>query len=184
MVASSFYQKADLEQWIISEISLTDYQILMEALWEPLLEKNLSFIARNESGKICGVALNFDAHDEPEVEITSKLTVIFEFLESVEGPVRYLTSKYSFRMDLNESIICRDNQLPQGKGKVLHSFMMATDSSLTPRENVAVFQFMESENLKLAKDRGFAGIFTTNTSPLTQVGLVLNFSSVELNRHF
>lgn len=149
MVASSFYQKADLEQWIISEISLTDYQILMEALWEPLLEKNLSFIARNESGKICGVALNFDAHDEPEVEITSKLTVIFEYLESVEGPVR-------------------DNQLPQGKGKVLHSFMMATDSSLTPRENVAVFQFMESENLKLAKDRGFAGIFTTNTSPLTQ----------------
>ncbi|XP_066261449.1 beta-alanyl-bioamine nonribosomal peptide synthetase ebony isoform X2 [Euwallacea similis] len=149
MVTTSFYQKADLEQWIISEISVTDYQDLMDALWEPLLEKNLSFIARNETGKICGVALNFDAHDEPEVDIKSKLTVIFEFLESIEGPVR-------------------DNQLPLGKCKVQHSFMMATHSSLSPRENVAVFQFMEQENLKLAKERGFEGIFTTNTSPLTQ----------------
>ncbi|XP_030763883.1 uncharacterized protein LOC115888328 [Sitophilus oryzae] len=149
MITTSFYQKADLEQWIISDISISDYKELMDALWEPLLQKNLSFIAKNEEGKICGVALNFDAHDEPEVEIKSKLTVIFEFLESIEGPVR-------------------DKQLPLGKGKVLHSFMMATHSSLSPRENVSVFQFMENEELKLARSRGFAGIFTTNTSPLTQ----------------
>ncbi|ENN71671.1 hypothetical protein YQE_11595, partial [Dendroctonus ponderosae] len=45
---------------------------------------------------------------------------------------------------------------------------MATHSSLTPKENVAVFQFMEEEVQRLAKSRGFAGIFTTNTSPLTQ----------------
>ncbi|KAF7285868.1 hypothetical protein GWI33_009545 [Rhynchophorus ferrugineus] len=149
MITTSFYQKADLEQWIISDISVADYKELMDALWEPLLEKNLSFIAKNRDGKICGVALNFDAHDEPEVHIQSRLTIIFEFLESIEGPVR-------------------DNELPVGKGKVLHSFMMGTHSSLTPRENVAIFQFMENEELKLAKTRGFAGIFTTNTSPLTQ----------------
>ncbi|CAG9772921.1 unnamed protein product [Ceutorhynchus assimilis] len=149
MITTSFYQKADLEQWIISEISVSDYEELMKELWAPLVEKNLSFVARNQTGKICGVALNFDARDEPEVEIKSKLIVIFEFLESIEGPVR-------------------DNQLPSGKGKILHSFMMATHSSLTPRENVAVFQYMEDEVLKLAKTRGFAGILTTNTSPLTQ----------------
>nr|CAH7759239.1 unnamed protein product [Callosobruchus chinensis] len=148
MITTSFYHKADLEQWILSDISESDYKELVDALWEPLVEKNLSFIVKSETGKIVGVALNFDARDEPEVEIKSRLTVIFEFLEAIEAPVR-------------------DN-LPPGKGAVLHAFMMATHSSLSPKENVAVMQYMEGEVLKLAKDRNFTGIFTTNTSPLTQ----------------
>lgn len=36
-----------------------------------------------------GAALNFDALDEPEVEYNGRLTVIFEFLEFLEGPIRY-----------------------------------------------------------------------------------------------
>ncbi|CAH1976278.1 unnamed protein product [Acanthoscelides obtectus] len=149
MITLSFYHKADLEQWILSELSEADYRELIDAIWEPLLEKNLSFVVKSETGKIVGVALNFDARDEPEVEIKSKLTVIFEFLEAIEGPIR-------------------DNQLPPGKGVVLHAFMMATHSSLSPKENVAVMQFMEDEVLKLARERNFTGILTTNTSPLTQ----------------
>ncbi|CAH1993810.1 unnamed protein product [Acanthoscelides obtectus] len=150
MITLSFYHKADLEQWILSELSEADYRELIDAIWEPLLEKNLSFVVKSETGKIVGVALNFDARDEPEVEIKSKLTVIFEFLEAIEGPIR-------------------DNQLPPGKGVVLHAFMMATHYSLSPKENVAVMQFMEDEVLKLARERNFTGILTTNTSPLTQV---------------
>lgn len=88
MITTSFFQKADLEQWIISEISEEDYVELIDALWEPLIEKDLSFIVKSETGKIVGVALNFDARDEPEVEIKSRLTVIFEFLETVESSVR------------------------------------------------------------------------------------------------
>ncbi|EFA09829.1 beta-alanyl-bioamine nonribosomal peptide synthetase ebony isoform X2 [Tribolium castaneum] len=149
IITTSFYQKADLEQWLMPDIFESDYKELMDALWEPLVEKALSFVAKAESGKIIGVGLNFDARDEPDVQITSKLTVIFEFLETVEGPVR-------------------DKCLPGGKGKILHSFMMGTHSSLSPKENVAVMQFMEDEVLKLATERHFEGIFTTNTSPLTQ----------------
>ncbi|KAF2902812.1 hypothetical protein ILUMI_03369 [Ignelater luminosus] len=149
MITTSFYQKADLEQWIITEISEPDYTELMDKLWEPLLEKNLSFVVKTESGKAVGVALSFDARDEPEVEVHSKLSAIFEFLESVEGPVR-------------------DTQLPPGKGAILHSFMMGTNSTLTPKENVAVIQFMEEEVIRVARSNNFAGIFTTNTSPLTQ----------------
>jgi hypothetical protein len=63
----------------------------------------------------------------------------------------------------------RDERLPAGKGKILHSFMMGTHSTLSPKENVAVMQFMEDEVLRLATERHFEGIFTTNTSPLTQV---------------
>lgn len=65
-------------------------------------------------------------------------------------------------------MVCSDNELPKGIGKVLHSFMMGTKSYLTPKENVAVMSYMEQEVLRLAKQRGFEGIFTTNTSPLTQ----------------
>lgn len=88
MITTSFYNKADLEQWIISDISESVYAELMDKLWQPLIDKNLSFVAKNKADKIVGVALNFDARDEPEVEIESKLTVIFEFLESIEGPIR------------------------------------------------------------------------------------------------
>ena len=149
MITSSFYQKADLEQWIITELSEADYTDLIEKIWDALLEKELSFIVKTESGKSVGVALSFDARDEPEVEVKSKLSIIFEFLECVEGPVR-------------------DKELPPGKGKILHSFMMATNSSLTPKENVAVIQFMEEEVIRVARNKNFAGIFTTNTNPLTQ----------------
>jgi hypothetical protein len=47
--------------------------------------------------------------------------------------------------------------------------MMATDPSLSYQQNVEVMQFMEAEVLSMAQSKGFAGIFTTNTNPLTQV---------------
>ncbi|KAG5894177.1 hypothetical protein JTB14_001871 [Gonioctena quinquepunctata] len=157
MIAESFYQKADLEQWIKSDVSLSDYYELIDKLWQPLLDKNLSFVVKSRTGRIIGTALNFDVRDEPEIELHSKLTVIFEFLESTEGPVR-------------------DSQLSPEKGENLHSFMMATHASLSPKENVAVLQFVEGEVLKLAKRRNFKGVFTTNTNPLTQqLGSIFNY---------
>lgn len=70
------------------DIHENDYEELLTILWEPLVEKGFSFVTKTESNKVVGVALNFDAHDEPECEIHSKLIVIFEFLEHVEGQVR------------------------------------------------------------------------------------------------
>nr|ATB56363.1 Ebony2 [Leptinotarsa decemlineata] len=168
MIAASFYEKADLEQWIKSDVSLSDYYELIDKLWEPLLEKKLSFIIKTKSGEIIGTALNFDVRDEPEVELQSKLTVVFEFLEAIEGPVR-------------------DSQLSPEKGENLHSFMMATHSSLTPKENVAVMQFIEGEVLNLAERRHFKGVFTTNTNPLTQqLGYIYNYqvlSDIQVNQY-
>lgn len=61
----------------------------------------------------------------------------------------------------------RDGILPSGK--ILHSFMMGTRSTLTPKQNVKIMHFMEDEVLKLAKETKMVGIMSTNTSPLTQV---------------
>ncbi|XP_055585866.1 beta-alanyl-bioamine nonribosomal peptide synthetase ebony [Uranotaenia lowii] len=145
----SFYEKADLERWLKPLIREQDYRDVLVEIWDVLVEKNLSFVIKDPSGKSVGVSLNFDAHDEPEVEILNNLVIVFEFLEFVERPIR-------------------EEQLPQGKRQILHSFMMGTCADLNAQENIEAMHFMESEVLKIAKRGQFAGILTTNTSPLTQ----------------
>lgn len=49
--------------------------------------------------------------------------------------------------------------------------MMGTDKSLSAAENVIAIQAMEEEVLDITKRRGFLGIFTTNSSPLTKVSV-------------
>lgn len=49
--------------------------------------------------------------------------------------------------------------------------MLGTHEKLTPQENIEITEVMEREIEGIAKSRGFIGIFTTNTSPLTQVCL-------------
>lgn len=51
-----------------------------------------------DKGAAVAVALNFDARDEPEIELSGGLAKIMGFLEYVEGSVR-------------------DTMLPEGKGK-------------------------------------------------------------------
>jgi hypothetical protein len=88
IITTSFYEKADIEQYIKNDILRTDYADILEAIWEVLVAKDLSFIIKDAAGKSVGVALNFDARDEPEVQVHSKLIVVFEFLEFIEGPIR------------------------------------------------------------------------------------------------
>lgn len=48
-----------------------------------------SFVVHSkDSDRLLGAALNFDALDEPDLEYHGHLTVIFEFLEFLEGPMR------------------------------------------------------------------------------------------------
>nr|XP_049705072.1 zwittermicin A synthase ZmaJ [Helicoverpa armigera] len=151
MIVSSFYNKAELEQFLKHEIDTNDYAVLISDTWPALISAKLSVVLKNSSGTPVAVALNFDARDEPDVESeeTGGLMKIMIFLEFVESSVR-------------------DTMLPPGKGTILHSFMMATAESLTPRENVAAIRALENATMTLAKETGFRGVFTTNTSPLTQ----------------
>lgn len=151
IITTSFYRKAELERYILPQINETDYEEVLIKLWDTLKTQNISFVVKSPiTGQIVGVALNTDARDEPEIEINSNLTIILEFLEFIEGPIR-------------------DNQLPPGKRKIFHSFMMGTHSTLTAQENVAVMHFMEEHVIKVAKENNYIGILTTNTNPLTQV---------------
>jgi len=133
------------------DITRADYRELVETMWNSFVEKNLSFVIKSaQSGKIIGVTLNFDVWDEPPVVLKSKLMIIFDFLEYVEGPIR-------------------ENKLPRGKGQIIHTSMMGTNTDLNSAENVLVIRQMEEHCFQLAKQNKYAGIFTTNTNPLTQV---------------
>lgn len=133
------------------DITRADYQEMMEGMWQPLVEKGLSFAMKSaQTDKTIGVALNFDLWDEPELILSSKLMIVFDFLEYLEGPIR-------------------EGKLPKGKGQIIHNFMMTTSSEMSAAENVLMMRQMEEYCLELAKRKKYAGIFTTNTSPLTQV---------------
>ncbi|CAB3257676.1 unnamed protein product [Arctia plantaginis] len=152
MIVSSFYNKAELEQFLKHEIEITDYAGLISEIWTSLLDTKLSIVLKDASDSAVAVALNFDARDEPDVDMSragTGLTKIMTFLEFVEGSVR-------------------DSMLPPGKGSILHSFMMATAEHLSAQENVAAIQALENATMNVAIERGFKGVFTTNTSPLTQ----------------
>lgn len=61
----------------------------LQDIWNDLVEKDLSFVVYDRNtNRVIGTALNFDARNEPEVDVKSKLIIVFEFLEYVEGPIR------------------------------------------------------------------------------------------------
>ncbi|XP_045506438.1 tyrocidine synthase 3 [Colias croceus] len=149
MIVSSFYEKAELEQFLRHEIDTRDYAHCISACWQPLLQAGLSVVLEDHTSNPIAVALNFDALDEPDITLSGGLAKIMTFLEAVESSVR-------------------DTMLPGGKGTILHSFMMATSSTLTAGDNVSAIKELEIATMGVAKERGFRGVFTTNTSPLTQ----------------
>lgn len=79
-----------MEQQLKPHIHESDYRDLLESIWEPLIEKRYSFIVKDENERIIGVALNFDANDEPEAPLVCGLAPIFIFLDYLEMPIKYL----------------------------------------------------------------------------------------------
>lgn len=86
--------------------------------------------------------------------------------------MKYYTAYCNNYNYLTKTIInakSREALVDKKKRHVLQNFLVATDGTLSPAENVALVQCVEQETLSLAKSRGFKCIFTSNSSPLTQV---------------
>lgn len=88
IITHSFIEKAELEQQLKPNLRFADYEELLEAIWNPLVEQEYSFIVTDELNRIIGVALNFDANNEPEPPLSGALETIFTFLDKVEMPIR------------------------------------------------------------------------------------------------
>jgi len=69
-------------------------------------------------------------------------------------------------------------RLPQGKGKLLHSYLMGTSEDVDDAEGVVLIELVEEHLISIAEKNHFEGIFATNTNPLTMVCkiyLILSF---------
>lgn len=53
-------------------------------------------------------------------------------------------------------------------GEIFHAFMYGTSEHLNARLNVALMALIEEESCRIAKKKGFKGLLTTNTNPVTQ----------------
>lgn len=89
IIAHSFLEKAELEQQIKPFVKEKDYEDLIGASWDALIETGFSFVIADKSNRIVGVSLSFDANCEPDAECTGPHAVIFEFLDRIETPIRF-----------------------------------------------------------------------------------------------
>lgn len=61
---------------------------LLEALWHHLIGKAFSFVIKDKLNRVVGVALNFDANDEPTPPNVQAISILYEFVGFVEVSVR------------------------------------------------------------------------------------------------
>lgn len=85
IISSTFSEKAELDQQLTPNMQHSDYVKLIDGIWQPLVEKAYSFVIKDEQNQIVGVALNFDANDEPEIPFIENYSIIFDFLNFVEA---------------------------------------------------------------------------------------------------
>jgi hypothetical protein len=82
LLATSFYEKGDLEKHVKSSISKNDYVYLLNKISSLLVESELCFVVKDSKGKIVGASINFE--EVPKVRINSKLDALTEFMEFLE----------------------------------------------------------------------------------------------------
>lgn len=87
IISDSFYEKAELEQFVRPAINRGDYKEAFDPIWNVLVEQGLSFVVKNTNDETLGVCLNFDLDDEPAGEMSPGLSCIFELLDSIERPI-------------------------------------------------------------------------------------------------
>lgn len=89
LVATSFCGKGDLEQYVKDDNLYADYVDVLEQTWSFYIARSLSFVVKDVNGRIVGASLNYDAYDEPKVDIPvySKLFIIEEITKSLENPI-------------------------------------------------------------------------------------------------
>lgn len=83
-------EKAELEQQIKPNITEEAYVVLINDSWQPLIETAFSFVIADKKNRIVGVSLSFDVNNEPECNLDGPHGVIFEFLETLEAPVKFV----------------------------------------------------------------------------------------------
>lgn len=146
VVASSFFIKSDLDKYLVKPATLNDYIETIMAVWQPLVEAGLSFVIFDRADRIVGAYLLFEAHTAPDVPLIGGVGTLIEILKENEAEFFH--------------------SLPTDR-PIVGTFLMGA-LNVNPARNVGAMAFMEKEATRIAIERGFAGILTTNISPVTK----------------
>jgi len=178
MISRSFADKGDLTT--IAEVTYDNLMEQLEILWESLITANLSIVIKNRKGEVIGACLNFDARSEE----AAPLCACSAFSRNMaEDENRQETQDRHGRNDGTEEEVplsvveflnaieepLKDKHIPKERGKFIYTSLLGTAKDLSTAENVEVAIFMEQENIRLGREKGFKGIFTTNANRLTQL---------------
>jgi len=178
MISRSFAEKGDL-----TTLAAVSYEVLqdqLEILWPALLEAKLSIVVKDKSGRLIGACLNFDARSEEAAPLCAQSAFSRNMTEEerkaerearkkriADGEEEVPMSVVEFLDAVEEPL--KDGHIPPGKGHFIYTSLLGTAKDLSTAENVQVAIYMEQENIRLGKARGFKGIFTTNANRLTQL---------------
>jgi len=174
MISRSFAEKGDLTT--IAEVTYDNLLEQLEILWESLITANLSIVIKNHKGEVIGACLNFDARSEEAAPLCacsafSRNMVEEENRMETEGndgtDEEVPLSVVEFLNAIEEPL--KNKHIPKERGKFIYTSLLGTAKDLTTAENVEVAIFMEQENIRLGREKGFKGIFTTNANRLTQL---------------
>lgn len=83
----TFQEKLELGTYLIESFDFNDQKLLIEQVWDYLLETDLSFAITDSDNDIVGISLNVDGQDQPKISISNGLGIILEFINSIEKPV-------------------------------------------------------------------------------------------------
>lgn len=146
VVASSFFIKSDLDKYLVKPATLNDYIETIMAIWQPLVEAGLSFVVFDRDDRIVGAYLLFEAHTAPAMPLIGGVGPLIEIVK--ENEVEFFHS------------------LPTDR-PIIRTFLMGA-LNVNPARNVGAMAFMEKEATRIATEKEFVGILTTNISPVTK----------------
>lgn len=76
-----------LSQHVHPKLKYSDLVEVYDAIWESVVEIGYSFIIKDKSSRIVGVALNFDYDNEIDIPYNEPCSIVNKYLQFLEGSI-------------------------------------------------------------------------------------------------
>ncbi|CAH1788896.1 unnamed protein product [Owenia fusiformis] len=144
LFTEAFVKKNPLDQLVGT--TEREWRRLIASFWRELLADDLSLIVRDtETGRIVAGTIVLDIRTEIDPDFA--MAAVGAINDDAEDPVK--------------------QRLLRSGGKYIDSVMNAVDVGIQDHESMQILHLMEESVIKVAKDRGYDGIITANSHPVT-----------------
>ncbi len=149
LLADSFVEKEPLV--VLLGVTKEEFMPFAKSLYKEACKNNMSLIVLEQtSGRIVGGDFLFDYFDGVKVQHHEAMSPILNLLYQFEVPVK--------------EQLCAENP-----GRLIFNLCLCVHKDLPHADQVMICHLLEGNVLQVARDKGFAGVITNNTNPVTQV---------------